>query len=143
MGFFATLSITDTKLSSIECHYAECRYPGCCGTSSATNKIILLRFHLEDVDEFPFRRRLGSNRQHAVAEVLLLRLPAPAPLLQFPERGGGVLEPSDELLDVVEAAVQDGHVALVPVAGGGAERGDIGLNGWSQGILKGEVSLYR
>ncbi len=124
MGLFATLSINDTQLSSIECHNAECRYAGCCGASSATSEIILFRFHLEDVDEFPFRRRLGSNRQHAVAEILLLRLPAPAPLLQFPERGGGVLEPSDELLDVVETAVEDRHVALVPVAGGGAEKGD-------------------
>ncbi len=51
------------------------------------------------------------------------------------------MEPGDELLDVIETAVEDRHVALVPVAGGGAEKGDIGVNGWSQGILKGEASL--
>ena len=36
---------------------------------------------LEDVDEVHFRRRLGSDRQHPVAKVLLLRLPASAALL--------------------------------------------------------------
>ena len=36
---------------------------------------------LEDVDEVHFRRRLGSHRQHPVAKVLLLRLPAPAAFL--------------------------------------------------------------
>ena len=75
---------------------------------------------LEDVDKFSFRRRLGPYREHPVAQVLLLRLPAPAALLEFPEGSGRVLKPGDELLDVVEAAVQDGDVALVPVARGGA-----------------------
>ena len=36
---------------------------------------------LEDVDEVHFRWRLGSDRQHPVTQVLLLRLPASAALL--------------------------------------------------------------
>lgn len=77
---------------------------------------------LEDVKEFAFRRWLRPHGQHAITEILLLRFPAPATFLQFSECGGGVLQPRDELLDVVEAAVQDGDVAFVSVARGGAKK---------------------
>lgn len=70
----------------------------------------------EDVYELLLVRWTRAQRQQTLSGVLLLRSTASAASLQLATGGCCVLQSCNELLDVVEAVIEDGHVTFILLA---------------------------